>query len=60
MQQTKLTWEEIKDVANYLDNKVGDHFHDALFHCLSDKHGSEFEVSDEDILEIKEQLRRIL
>jgi hypothetical protein len=60
MQQTKLTWEEIKDVANYLDDKVGDHFHDALFHCLSDKHGSEFEVSDEDILEIKDQLRRIL
>jgi len=60
MQQTKLTWEEIKDVANYLDNKVGDHFHDALFHCLSDKHGSEFEVSDEDILEIKDQLIRIL
>ncbi len=60
MQQNKLTWEEIKDVANYLDDKVGDHFHDALFHCLSDKHGSEFEVSDEDILEIKDQLRRIL
>ncbi len=60
MQQTKLTWEEIKDVANYLDDKVGDHFHNALFHCLSDKHGSEFEVSDEDILEIKDQLRRIL
>jgi hypothetical protein len=60
MQTIKLTWEEKKDVANYLDNKVGDHFHDALFHCLSDKHGSEFEVSDEDILEIKEQLKRIL
>lgn len=60
MQQTKLTWEEIKDVANYLDDKVEAHFHDALFHCLSDKHGSEFEVSDEDILEIKDQLRRIL
>jgi len=56
----KLTWEEIKDIANYLDNKVSDHFHDALFHCLSDKHGSEFEVNDEDILEIKEQLKRIL
>ena len=56
----KLTWEEIKDVANYLDSKVSDHFHDALFHCLSDKHGSEFEVNDEDILAIKEQLRRIL
>ena len=56
----KLSNEEKKDVASYLDSKVSDHFHDALFHCLSDKHGSEFEVNDEDILAIKEQLRRIL
>jgi len=56
----KLSNEEKKDVASYLDSKVSDHFHDALFHCLSDKYGSEFEVSDEDIIEIKEQLRRIL
>ena len=56
----ELTWQETKDVANYLDDKVNDHFHDALFHCLSDKYGSEFEVSDGDVIEIKEQLRRIL
>ena len=42
----KLTWEETKEIANYLDNKISNHFHDALFHCLSDKYGSEFEVSD--------------
>ena len=56
----ELTWQETKDVANYLDDKVNDHFHDALFHCLSDKYGSEFEVSDGDVIEIKEQLKRIL
>jgi hypothetical protein len=56
----KLTWEETKEIANYLDNKISNHFHDALFHCLSDIHGSEFEVSDEDIIEIKEQLKRII
>lgn len=56
----KLTWQETKDISNYLDNKVSDHFHDALFHCLSDKYGSEFEVDDESIIEIKEQLKRIL
>jgi hypothetical protein len=56
----KLTWEETKDVANYLDNKVNNHFPDALFHCLSDKYGWDFEVSDEDITEIKEQLKRII
>ena len=60
MKNIKLTWEEKKDVASYLDDKVDYHFYDALFRCLSDKHGSEFEVSDEDILEIKEQLKRIL
>jgi hypothetical protein len=56
----KLTLQEIKDISNYLDNKVSNHFHDALFHCLSDKYGSEFEVDDESIIEIKEQLKRIL
>lgn len=56
----KLTWEEKKDVANYLDDKISDHFPDALFHCLVDKYGWDFEVSDEDIIEIKEQLKRIL
>ena len=56
----KLTWEETKDVANYLDYKINDHFPDALFHCLRDKYGWDFEVSDEDITEIKEQLKRII
>ena len=56
----KLTWEETKEIANYLDNKISNNFHDALFHCLSDKYGREFEVSDEDIIEIKEQLKRII
>tara|TARA_R110002096_G_C14491648_1_gene714653 strand:+ start:310 stop:486 length:177 start_codon:yes stop_codon:yes gene_type:complete len=56
----KLTWEETKDVANYLDDKISNHFHDALFHCLSDKYGWDFEVNDEDIIAIKEQLKRIL
>jgi len=56
----KLTWQETKDISKYLDNKVSNHFHDALFHCLSDKYGSEFEVDDESIIEIKEQLKRIL
>ena len=56
----RLTWEETRDVANYLDEKISDNFPDALFHCLRDKYGCDFEVSDEDILAIKEQLRRIL
>jgi len=56
----KLTCQETKDISNYLNSKVGDHFHDALFHCLSDKYGSEFEVDDESIIEIKEKLKRIL
>ena len=56
----KLTFQEIKDIANYLDDTVSNRFHDALLYCLYDKHGDDFEVSDEDILRIKEHLKLIL
>ena len=57
----KLTWEEIKDIANLLDEIVGNHFHDAMYDIIFDRESDEeVEVSDEDILAIKEQLKRIL
>jgi hypothetical protein len=56
----KLTWEETRDIANYLEDTISNRFHDALLYCLYDKHGDNFEVSDEDILRIKEQLKLIL
>ena len=57
----ELTWEEIKSIANRLDEIIGDNFHDAMFNTLSERDVDyNFEVSDEDILKIKEQLIRIL
>ena len=61
----KLTWEEIKDIANRLDEIIGDNFHDAMWNTISERDVDyetliHFEVSDEDILLIKEQLKRIL
>jgi hypothetical protein len=57
----KLTWEEIKDTAYRLDNIVWDNFHDAMWNTISERDiDYNFEVSDEDILQIKEQLKRIL
>ena len=57
----KLTWEEIKDIANRLDEVIGDNFHDAMYHTLFLRNSNEeIEVSDEDIIAIKEQLKRIL
>jgi hypothetical protein len=57
----KLTWEEIKDIANRLDEVIGDNFHDAMCHTLFLRDSNEeIDVSDEDILSIKEQLKRIL
>ena len=57
----KLTWEEIKDIANRLDEIIGDNFHDVMYKAYKErKSDEEVEVSDEDILEIKEQLKRIL
>lgn len=56
----KLDYQHIKNIANYLDDTVSNHFHDALLYCLYDEYGDNFEVSDEDILKIKERLKLIL
>ena len=59
----KLTWEEIKDIANLLDEIVGDNFHDAMYNVIWERESyvdEEVEVADEDIIAIKEQLKRIL
>ena len=66
----KLTWEETKEIANRLDEIIGYNFHDAMYNVIWEREGneeeskltlmSEEEVSDEDILAIKEQLKRIL
>ena len=61
-----LTWEEIKEIANRLDEIVGNHFHDAMYDTIFEREEDEtieidgVEVTDEDILAIKEQLKRIL
>ena len=57
----KLTWEEIKSIANRLDEIIGDNFHDAMWNTISERDVDyNFEVSDEDILKIKQQLKRII
>mgnify|MGYP003629461312 CR=1 FL=1 len=56
-----LTNEEIKSIANRLNDIIGDNFHDAMWNTISERDVDyNFEVSDEDILKIKEQLKRIL
>ena len=62
MKLTKLTWEEIKDIANLLDEVICHNFHDAMYNIIHERESDdeEVEVSDEDIEAIKEQLKRIL
>lgn len=58
---TKLIWDEIKDIANRLDEIVGNNFYDAMYDTIHDRPSDEeVLVSDEDIRLIKEQLKRIL
>lgn len=57
----ELTWEEIKNIANRLDEIVSNNFHDAMYNVIWERESDEeVEVSDEDIIAIKEQLKRIL
>jgi hypothetical protein len=60
--QMKLTGEEIKDIAYRLDEIVGNHFHEAMYDIIFERESmcEIGEVTDEDILLIKEQLKRIL
>ena len=53
-----LTNEEIKSIANRLDEIIGDNFHDAMWNTLSERNVDyNFEVSDEDIRKIKDELK---
>ena len=57
----ELTWEETKEIANRLDEIISNNFHDAMYNVIWDRGVyAEVEVSDEDIIAIKEQLKRIL
>ena len=60
-----LTKEEITAIADRLDNIIGDHFRDAIYDTIFelttyDKSYDELEITDEDILAIKEELKRTL
>lgn len=57
----KLTWEEIIAIANRLDEIISNNFYEAIYDTILERKGNEeLEASCEDILQIKEQLRRIL
>jgi len=58
----KLTWEEIKNIANRLDEVVANNFHSVIMDVMVERMANENDgdIEDNDILAIKEQLRRIL
>ena len=59
----KLTRSEINAIADQLDEVISNRFHDAIYGVVWERemHADEdIEVSDEDILAIKQELKRIL
>jgi len=57
----KLTTEEIESIAEYLDDLIGNNFHDAIMNTISERvDDAEDEVSDEDIQKIKNNLKLFL
>lgn len=57
----KLTTEEIESIAEYLDDLIGNNFHDAIMNTISERvDDAEDEVSDEDIQKIKNKLKLFL
>jgi hypothetical protein len=58
----KLTWNEIKEIANRLDEVVANNFHSVIMDVMVERMANENDgdIEDEDIIQIKEQLRRIL
>tara|TARA_B100000768_G_scaffold42257_1_gene41075 strand:- start:1293 stop:1472 length:180 start_codon:yes stop_codon:yes gene_type:complete len=58
----KLTWEEIKEITNRLEEVVANSFHSVIMDVMVERMANENDgdIEDEDILQIKEQLKRIL
>ena len=59
----KLTKTEISAIADQLDEAISNRFHDAIYNVVLERemHADEdIEVSDEDILAIKQELKRTL
>ncbi len=58
----KLTWDEIKEIANRLDEVVANNLHSVIMDVMVERMANENDgdIEDEDIIQIKEQLRRIL
>ena len=59
----KLTKSEINAIADQLDEVISNRFHDAIYGVVWERemHADEdIEVSDEDILAIKQELKKIL
>jgi len=57
----KLEQEEINAIAYVLDEKIGDLFHDACWNIISERaENYDFEVSDNDVREIKVELAKML
>jgi len=57
----KLTIEEINAIAYVLDEKIGDLFHDACWNIISERaENYDFEVSDNDVREIKVELAKMM
>ncbi len=58
----KLTWEETKEIANRLDEVVANNFHSVIMDVMVERMANENDgdIEDNDIIAIKEQLKRIL
>ena len=57
----KSTIEEINAIAYVLDEKIGDLFHDACWNIISERaENYDFEVSDNDVREIKVELAKMM
>jgi hypothetical protein len=57
----KLEQEEINAIAYVLDEKIGDLFHDACWSVIYERaENYDFEVSDEDVMKIKDKLAKMM
>ena len=57
----KLEQEEINAIAYVLDEKIGDLFHDVCWNIISERtENYDFEVSDEDVMKIKNKLAKMM
>ena len=60
MYKTRLTKDEILNIALHLEDVISEHFYDAIHDNLEEEADDNWYISDNDIIKVKKQLKKLI